>query len=217
MLLSLAPPHDYMLPSGGWQFSFNDTDRPQWDPQIHMYGVAFVLNALSTYYHTTGNAEAGILAHATFKSIYARRAADGGVFPGAYELDYKTELAKPKDVLGRDRKGRGSVNVHIHLVEALTAYHAFVAAKGNDAELKQRSAGALEGAAELVAGMKAGPRMVELRDAVHATKPAQNRDPTDEQVMFLPGHNVEATFLINDAYDVLGKAGAWRGFHRGDS
>ena len=176
-----------------------------------MYGVAFVLNALSTYYHATGNAEAGILAHATFDSIYSRRAADGGVFPEAYELDFKTELAKPKDVLGH-RKGRRSVNVHIHLVEALIAYHALVAASGNDTELKQRSAAALEGAAKLVVGMKAGPRLLELRDAVNATKPAQNLDPTDEQLVFLPGHNVEATFLTNDAYDVLGKPGPGEAF-----
>jgi mannose/cellobiose epimerase-like protein (N-acyl-D-glucosamine 2-epimerase family) len=175
-----------------------------------MYGVGFALYALSTYYHATGNAEAGFLAHATFDSIYARRAVDGGVYPETYDLDFKTELAEPKgNALGHPH-GHRSLNVHIHLVEALTAYHALVARATPGVEhmllRQQRSAEALAAAAELIVGMaKSGPRIAELRDAADAAQPSQNLE--SKEVWYLPGHCVEATFLVPDAYEVLGEPG----------
>ena len=110
-----------------------------------MYGVCFVLFALSTYYHATRDDTVGSLATTLFESISDKRLiSDGGVFPEGYEIDdFRTELAKPQNVLGHN-KGRRSVNAHIHMVEALTAYHALVAKKSNDAELIKRSATALE-------------------------------------------------------------------------
>jgi len=198
----------FQLSDGAWLFckGTKPTDPPQ---QIHMYGVSFALYALSTYYHATGNPDAGTFADDTFKAINKRlTSSDGGVFPESYEMDFATEFAQPLNALGHS-KGRRTVNTHIHMLEALTAYHALVAKKSKDAELTQQSATALERLTELVKSMKAGPRMIELRNAERAVDPAQNLSNGSkdyyEYLQFLPGHNSEATFLVQDAYDVLGK------------
>jgi len=200
----------FQLSNGGWRFSNGDVTSENPPQQILMYGVTFVLFALSTYYHATGNDEARTLANDTFNAINERikkNTTDGGIFPESYELDYEHEYVStpqwPKNALGHKNRRR-TVNTHMHMVEALTAYHAFVVKKSNDPQLIQRSATTLERLTELLKSMKAGPRMIEIRDRDDASKPAQNLG-SDEYLQFLPGHNAESTFLVQDAYDVLGK------------
>jgi hypothetical protein len=142
--------------------------------QIHMYAACFTLYALSTFFNATRLVAAFELANELFENICRRLCAtDGGVFPEAYELDFDTELATEKNALGHLR-GRRTVNTHIHLVEALTAYHAFIGRMDSDTARSKRSATALKLAADLVVNMKSGPRLLELRDAADARQAATN-------------------------------------------
>ena len=112
-----------------------------------MYAVCFTLYAMSTYYAATGSNLALEQANETFDGITTRLAKDGGVYPESYELDYTTawtpDTSHPTNALGH-YQGRRTVNTHIHLIEALTAYHSLVpkAAKGEDRH--QRSAKVLD-------------------------------------------------------------------------
>jgi len=161
------------LENGGWRFSFEGNQTPQ----VHMYTVAFTLYALSTFYGATKSDAALNLANELFDNIYSRRASDGGVYPEAYELDFKTKLGTATNGLGH-YMDRRTVNTHIHMVEALTAYHQFVAGKkagGVAGTARQsQSASALKDIANLVVAMKTGRRIVELRELGDARNIARN-------------------------------------------
>lgn len=187
--------------------------------QIHIYGVCFALFALSTFYAAARQHglpqkdEARSLAVQTFTKLYSliEKAPDGtpagGIPIEAYEPDFKTPF-KPgpnsnnQNVLGHP-VGRRSVNVHIHLLEALTAFHDFIGRE--DAALSAQSAPAVRNLAALIVKMKVGPRLQEYRMLDNAALPYASVPPADGDVHFLPGHNVESTFLIHDAYRTLGE------------
>lgn len=139
-----------------------------------MYAASFTLYALSTFYHATGSDAARCLANELFDNIHARSAPDGGVFPESFEVDFATEYYgdQQRNALGH-YKGRRTVNTHIHLVEALTAYYNYVG-RQEGGDRAGRSRQALKAAADLVVAMKEGPRLVELRDAADAWRPAAN-------------------------------------------
>lgn len=166
------------LPSGGWRFSLNPASSDDKD-QVLIYGVCFVLYALSTYYDATQSDHARVLANELFDNMAARLAPDGGIAPEAFEVDFITPLGGPgsadavKNGLGH-YNDRRSVNTHIHLLETLTAYHALVPAGVKGTARQARSAQAVKAAADLIVAMKDGPRLVELRDLGDATKPASN-------------------------------------------
>lgn len=181
--------------------------------QIHVYGVCFALYALSTFYAAARQHglpqkdEARAMAVQTFEKLYQliEDGPDGGIPIESYEPDFKTPLQPEANSNGQNALGhpvgRRSVNVHIHLLEALTAFHEFIGRE--DAALAAQSAPATRNLAALIVDMKAGPRLQEYRMLDNAVLPYASVPPRDDDVHFLPGHNVESTFLIHDAYLAL--------------
>eukprot|EP00884_Botryococcus_braunii_P005117 jgi/Botrbrau1/14606/Bobra.67_2s0006.1 len=205
----------WIEPAHGWLFDKNISGNPvpalASPPQIHMYGFAFGLFAVSTFYQAAvehnlpEKAQARDIAIKAFTKVLSLVGPDGGVPIESYLPDFITPLTSTdphaQNAIGHPL-GLRSVNVHIHLLEALTAFHDFVARHEDDA-LKTASAGAIRKLAGLLVRMKVGPRLQEYRVLDDATVAYEG--PKAPYRHFLPGHNVESTFLIHDAFRTLGE------------
>ena len=119
--------------NGGFYWGVDPFGKARGDragTEKHMYGIAFALYAASTNYKATMNPKALELAIRTFvwMDVHAHDEKHGGYFE-ALDLHGKPMLEIPKhpdepssDFIGT-RYGVKSMNTHIHILEALTAFY----------------------------------------------------------------------------------------------
>jgi mannobiose 2-epimerase len=157
----------------------------------HLYGQAFALYALSEYYRATGRTEAQSLSGRLFELIDARaHDREYGGYREAFARDWSplppgagTYLGPPADLK--------SMNTHLHLMEALTAY---------------LQAGAPPLVRTRLAELVAIQSQAVIRKEWMASTDRHHRDWTpvvDESARISYGHDLENIWLIVDALRAL--------------
>jgi mannobiose 2-epimerase len=191
----------------GWAWIADRQGRPTcWDKVG--YGQVFALYAFSEYALATGDERGREAAERTYSAI-CRHMADT-LRGGFYELLERDWQPKPPGAYGGDRK---SMDVHMHLMEALTTLYEMTAGPTHRRRL-------LEAIELIVTRMLHGdnglghihftldwrplPRIIFATEWGRDAKPADGADaqPLD---MTSPGHNVEFVWLLLHAADVLGR------------
>ncbi|MGW4115228.1 AGE family epimerase/isomerase [Actinosynnema sp. NPDC004786] len=108
---------------GGVFWSVDRTGAPA-DTDEHVYAQAFALYALSEYHRATGDRDALTRATEVYEVVTGV-----GFDParGAYREQFdRAWTAKPNALPAEGRPAEITMNTHLHVLEALTAYHAVV-------------------------------------------------------------------------------------------
>lgn len=171
---------------GGVFWSVDHTGAPA-DTDKHVYAQAFALYAFSEYHRATGDRDA--LARAT--EVY-EVVTGVGFDParGAYREQFdRAWTAKPNALLAEGRPAEITMNTHLHVLEALTAYHAAAP-----------SPAVSDRVADLVETFQArlyDPRRRSLRVFLDA-----GWREVDDVRSF--GHDIEASWLVDEACREIG-------------
>ncbi len=109
---------------GGFFWEVDETGTRKLKPNKHLYGQAFGLYALSEYYLATRDADA--LAWATTLFDLLERKAhdkDHGGYIESWAEDWAPLPADARPYLSGVASGRKTMNTHLHLLEAMTAFY----------------------------------------------------------------------------------------------
>jgi mannose/cellobiose epimerase-like protein (N-acyl-D-glucosamine 2-epimerase family) len=179
---------------GGFYWEVDRTGATVTAPLKHLYGQAFGLYALSEYARATGDGQAMSDATALFDLLEAR--AHDRVHGGYLEFFAEDWGPAPADVtpyLGVPA-GLKSMNTHLHLLEAVTAFY--------------RASG-LPRARERLEELATIESTTVVRKTVAACTDQYRPDwapvltPATARASY--GHDLENIWLLADAYDALGR------------
>ena len=188
---------------GGWYWIADRAGQVTVDEKVG-YGHCFGIYAFSEYFLATGDPLGKEMAVKTYEAVCANMAdtRNGGFL----ELMDRQWRPKPGGVFGGDRK---SLDVHMHMMEALTSFYAMTSHPTHRRRLLE--------VIDLITGRMLNPEnglgLVQftydfqpLRRIIFATewgrdaRPAEEAAPIDQTS---PGHNVELAWLLLHAADVL--------------
>jgi cellobiose epimerase len=171
---------------GGVFWSVDHTGAPA-DTDKHVYAQAFALYAFSEYHRATGDPSALVRAAEVYELVTGI-----GFDPatGAYREQFdRTWVVKPNVLLGEADLADITMNTHLHVLEALTAYHAVAASPAVEDRITA-----------LLATFRDrfyDPRRRSLRVFLDA-----DWRELGEVLSF--GHDIEASWLIDEACRAVG-------------
>jgi mannobiose 2-epimerase len=196
--------HFWDAEQGGWYWIADRAGKITVDDKVG-YGQCFGIYAFSEYYLATGDPLGKETALATYNAVCANMldTRSGGFF----ELMERGWQLKPGGVFGGDRK---SLDVHMHMMEALTSLYQMTGSPVHRRRLLE--------VIDLITSRMLHPEnglgyihftydYQPLRRIIFATewgrdaRPAEEAAPIDQTS---PGHNVEFAWLLLHAADVLG-------------
>lgn len=171
---------------GGVFWSVDHTGAPA-DTDKHVYAQAFALYAFSEYHRATG--DRGALARATeIHDIVTGVGFDPAT--GAYREQFdRSWTAKPNVFLGEADRADITMNTHLHVLEALTAYHGVAPTPA--------VAGRVAALLDTFRDRLYDPRRRSLRVFLDA-----DWRELGDVVSF--GHDVEASWLVDEAAREIG-------------
>ncbi|MFD0206319.1 MULTISPECIES: AGE family epimerase/isomerase [Saccharothrix] len=172
---------------GGVFWSVDHTGAPA-DTDKHVYAQAFALYAVSEYHRATDDPGAAAKAAELYEVVTGV-----GFDPatGAYrEQSDRSWVPKPNVLLGEEYLAEITMNTHLHVLEALTAYHAV-------APSPAAVAGRIATLLETFRDRLYDPRRRSLRVFLGA-----DWRELGELVSF--GHDIEASWLIDEACREIG-------------
>jgi mannobiose 2-epimerase len=183
---------------GGFYWGLSDDGKvsPQFTDGKHLYGISFCIYGLAAAYQATHDPRALALAKEAFR--WTDKHAHDPVNGGYYEWltrDGTPVQAKPYDAVVRDGPvggfpvGYKSMNTHIHLLESFTQLYAV----WKDPVLKQRVAELLHVVRDKVS-VQPGAMDLYFTNDWHAV-------PEHDSY----GHDIEATYLMQEASDAIGE------------
>jgi mannobiose 2-epimerase len=193
---------------GGFYWGLSDDGKvsPQFTDGKHLYGISFCIYGLAAAYQATHDPRALALAKQAF--LWTDKHAHDKVNGGYYEWltrDGTPVQAKPYDAVVRDGPvggfpvGYKSMNTHIHLLESFTQLYAV----WKDPVLKQRVAELLHVVRDKVS-VQPGAMNLYFTNDWHAV-------PEHDSY----GHDIEATYLMQEASDAIGETDKSRTEHVG--
>ncbi len=111
--------------SGGFFWEVDSAGAKATIPEKHLYGQAFGLYALSEYVHATGDASARDLAGRLFR-LLEEKAHDSlhGGYRELFPRDWSEPDEKLRGPMGALPPSTKLMNTHLHLMEAVSRYHA---------------------------------------------------------------------------------------------
>jgi mannobiose 2-epimerase len=183
---------------GGFYLGLDDEGKisPEFTDGKHLYGMSFAIYGLTAAYQATHDPAALALAQEAFRWIdkHAHDPVNQGYFE-ALHRDGTPYQAEPYDPIVRNSMldtfplGYKSMNTHIHLLESFTQLYEV----WKDDTLRQRVEELLHVVRDKVAVQPGVMNLYFTND----WRPVPDRDSY--------GHDVETTYLMNEAADVLGK------------
>ncbi len=172
---------------GGVYWSVDAKGQPK-QPIKQLYGQAFTLYGLSEYAHATNNAEALAMAKSLFQ-LMVKRAYDPQ--KGGFREAFARDWSEANDLIlsKRDNQETKTMNTHLHILEAFTCLYRV----WPDKSVGDQMRGMLNAFVNHIVDPKTFRMNLFMNDDWQVRKTAISY-----------GHDIEASWLLPEAADVLG-------------